>query len=304
MGQGETPGPRQAAGQTLPGIASCPLCLQPAPRPQPPRPGLWGKGQTSQSMVVTSMGGCPGPLVFTSGQQAQVDLFFPRSSKAAHPWSPAITPTQTTGLAPAPPPRCGEPSPLCTQAHAPHRDRRPRNGPRGQVPGLRVGTGQRQSAPSMAPDIPSYGRRPPPSNLGRQSPPHLPPVTTSRRHPAIITTLPAPWCRPSRGGRRHHWGYRGPCPHQSHHHGAQRTGPRPLPCPPMVTGPDFHFRRRCAGRFPFLVCRPYVFIPHLALLGWLKDGQRAELALIDWLDFTRGHKAPRGAKLAAPGFHL
>ncbi|HEX9884319.1 MAG TPA: hypothetical protein VGA79_10165 [Desulfobaccales bacterium] len=44
-------------------------------------------------MTVTITGGAaPGPLVLTSGQQAQADLFLPWSSKAACPWCPAIVP--------------------------------------------------------------------------------------------------------------------------------------------------------------------------------------------------------------------
>jgi hypothetical protein len=52
--------------------------------------------------------------------------------------------------------------------------------------------------------------------------------------------------------------------------------------------PGLPYRLRCAGRFPFPVCRPYGFLPHFTLLLWLQGGQGAELALIDWLDFTRG----------------
>ena len=117
----------------------------------------------------------------------------------------------------------------------------PGTGP-GAGPGAWSREGQQQSAPSMAPDILSYGRRPPPpSNLGGQSHPHRPPVTTSRRHrPAVITTWRTMVCRPSRGGRCHPGGCRGPwTPPDATTTGAQRTGPRPLPWPPMVTGPGF-----------------------------------------------------------------
>ena len=65
------------------------------------------------------------------------------------------------------------------------------------------------------------------------------------------------------------------------------SAPAPLPWPPMVTDPWFPFRRRCAGGSPS-PSPPYVFLPHLALLGWLKGGQGVEFALIDLLDFTRG----------------
>ena len=129
-----------------------------------------------------------------------------------------------------------EPPPFFAHAHAPNRDRRPGNRPQAQVPGR--GVGQQQSAPNMAPDILSYGRRPPPpSDLGRQSPLHRPPVTTSRcQHPAVITTWPAPWGGDNQGEADATLGLPWPLAlTEATTTGAQRTGP-PLPRPPMGTG--------------------------------------------------------------------
>jgi hypothetical protein len=101
-----------------------------------------------------------------------------------------------------------------------------------QVQGRGVGAGQQQSDPSIAPDILSYGRRlPPPSNLGGKSHPHRHPVTTSsRHHPAVATTWPTPWCRPSKGGRRHPGGCRDPWPLPTPPPPVH-NGPAPAPCP-------------------------------------------------------------------------
>jgi hypothetical protein len=80
-------------------------------------------------------------------------------------------------------------------------------------------------------------------------------------------------------------------------------GPYPTPSPPVHNGPAPPLcphrpcspardprppSSRCAGRFPFPVCQPYGFLSHFTVLLWLQDSQGAELALIDWLDFTRG----------------
>ncbi len=69
--------------------------------------------------------------------------------------------------------------------------------------------------------------------------------------------------------------------------GAQRTGR--FPGPPMVTDLWFPFRRRCAGRFPFPVCRPYGFLSHYTLLLWLQGSQgRSWRSLIGWIPQGEG----------------
>lgn len=79
-----------------------------------------------------------------------------------------------------PPPRTHGPA---GQAQEQGHGNRPKRRPRGVEKG--------QPFPSMAPDIPSYGRRPPlPSDLGRPAAsPVAPPVTTRHRHRSSATTV-------------------------------------------------------------------------------------------------------------------
>ena len=275
MGQGETPG---APPGRRPDPSRPP---DPAPAwPQQTRP--WPRGKEWRpTNVLTSLGVArPGLLVFTSGHQSQADLFLPWSSKAACPWRPMPSPWHWVHRLPPRRhrhcrPAVGNRRPSVPTLMPFTGTTAPATGP-SAGPGSGVGAGQQQSKRSMAPVISvnyffssdgrfncrsshqtffpmAVTRRP--LDLGGQSHPHRPPVTTSRRH-TPLSSPPGPrhGMQTIQGRAASPLGLLWPLdPTGATTTGAQRTGPRPPALAahghrPGVPGP--HHRRR---RLPFTV---------------------------------------------------